>query len=135
MGRSLLILLDTHVVLWLAFEESRLSKAGKEAIDKARQDGRGMAVSDLTLFELTLAFQKKRLGLEISLESFLFEIEQRFAVLPITKLICVQALSFPPEYPKDPADRIIGATAVVHGLPLVTADQAIRRSGAVPTIW
>ena len=130
-----MILLDTHVVIWLSSDDPRLSTAAKDAIDQARQDGRGMAVSDFTLFELTLAFRKKRLGLEISLESFLFEIEQRFAVLPITKHICVQTLSFPPEYPKDPADRIIGATAVVHGFPLVTADQAIRKSRAVPTIW
>jgi PIN domain nuclease of toxin-antitoxin system len=56
-------------------------------------------------------------------------------VLPITHDVCVQALAFPPDYPKDPADRIIGATAVSHGLTLVTADRAIRQSGAVPTIW
>jgi PIN domain nuclease of toxin-antitoxin system len=47
----------------------------------------------------------------------------------------VQTLAFPPDYPKDPADRIIGATAVVQGLPLVTADRAIRESGAVTTVW
>jgi len=36
---------------------------------------------------------------------------------------------------KDPADRIIGATALVEGLTLITADRAIRRSRAVRTIW
>jgi PIN domain nuclease of toxin-antitoxin system len=62
-------------------------------------------------------------------------VERRFAVLPITGRICVQAFEFPVNYPKDPADRIIGATAVIEGLKLVTADQAIRQSKAVPTIW
>lgn len=135
MGRPVLILLDTHVVLWLAFDESRLSAAAKNAIEETRQNESGMAISDFTLFELTLAFQKKRLGLEISLESLLVEVEQRFTVLPITRHVCAQTLTLPPEYPKDPADKVIGATALVHGLSLVTADRQIRKSRAVPTIW
>ena len=135
MGRSLLILLDTHVVLWLAFEEARVSKRAKNSIDEARQRDHGLAVSDFTLYEITIASRKKRIGIDISLESFLYEVERRFVVLPITREVCVQTLAFPPSYPKDPADRIIGATALVHGLTLVTADQAIRKSGVVPTIW
>ncbi len=135
MGRSLLILLDTHVVIWLASDDPRLSQKAKTAITEARQSEQGLAISDFTLFELTMASRKKRIGIEISIESFLYEVERRFVVLPITRDVCVQTLAFPPGYPKDPADRIIGATALVQGLTLVTADQAIRKSGAVPTIW
>ena len=135
MGRPLLILVDTHVVLWLAFDETRLSKKAKASIDRARQSERGLAISDFSLIELTLSMQKKRFRIDVSLESFLYEVEQKFVVLPITRAVCVQTLAFPPDYPNDPADRIIGATAVVQGLTLVTADQAIRKSGAVPTIW
>ena len=135
MGRPLLILVDTHVVLWLAFDETRLSKKAKASIDRARQSERGLAISDFSLIELTMSFQKKRFRIDVSLESFLYEVEQKFVVLPITRSVCVQTLAFPPHYPNDPADRIIGATAVVQGLTLVTADQAIRKSGAVPTIW
>ena len=135
MGRPLLILVDTHVVLWLAFDETRLSKKAKAAIDRARHSDRGLAISNFSLLELTMAFQKKRFGIDISLESFLYEVEQKFVVLPITRAVCVQTLAFPSDYPKDPADRIIGATALVQGLTLVTADQAIRKSGVVPTIW
>ena len=134
MGRPLLILLDTHVVLWLAFDESRISGHAKTAIDEARQGERGMAISDFTLFELTMASRKKRLFINISLESFLYD-EQRFVVLPITRPVCVQTLALPPDYPKDPADRIIGATAIVEGMSLLTADREIRKCRAVPTIW
>ena len=130
-----MILLDTHAVVWLAFEEDRLSQNAKAAIDQARQGQQGLAVSDFTLFELVMVFRKKRIGINISLESFLNEVEQRFVVLPITRDVCVQTLAFPANYPKDPADRIIGATAVVHGRKLVTADRAIRESRAVPTVW
>ena len=135
MGRPLLILVDTHVVLWLAFDEIRISNKAKASIDRARQSESGLAISDFTLLELTMAFQKKRFGIDISLESFLYEVEQKFVLLPITRPVCAQTLAFPAGYPKDLADRIIGATALVHGLTLVTADQAIRKSGAVPTIW
>ena len=44
-------------------------------------------------------------------------------------------MGLPAVYPKDPADRIIGATALVEGLPLLTADRAIRGSKTVETIW
>lgn len=130
-----MILVDTHVVLWLAFDEIRISNKAKASINRARQSESGLAISDFTLLELTIAFQKKRFGIDISLESFLYEVEQKFVLLPITRPVCVQTLAFPADYPKDPADRIIGATALVHGLTLMTADQAIRKSGAVPTIW
>jgi PIN domain nuclease of toxin-antitoxin system len=129
------ILLDTHVVVWLAFDPSRLSKQARLAIDDAREKGDGLAVSDITLLELTTLVDKGRIRLDISLESFLREVETRFVVLPITGRACVRALGLPAAYPQDPADRMIGATALVEGLPLLTADREIRRSKAVHTIW
>ena len=68
-------------------------------------------------------------------ELLLRENKDRFVILPITANIALQAFELPPGYPKDPADRIIGATALVEDIPLVTADREIRRSKAVPTIW
>ena len=130
-----MILLDTHVIVWLASDERRLSRTAKAAIDEARQGNSGLAISDFTLYELSLLSRKKLIGLVISLELFLSEIEKRFVVLPITGQVCVSALSLPVGYPKDPADRIIGATALVEGIPLVTADREIRNSRALPTIW
>jgi PIN domain nuclease of toxin-antitoxin system len=129
------ILVDTHVVVWLAFDPSQLSKNARAAIDDARENGDGLAISDITLLELTTLSSKKRIRLEISLESFLREVEARFVVLPITSRTCVRALGLPQAYPKDPADRIIGATALVEGMSLLTADREIRRSRALHTIW
>jgi PIN domain nuclease of toxin-antitoxin system len=129
------ILVDTHVVVWLAFDKDQISSKARTAIDDARKNTDGLAISDVTLLELATLASKGRIRLDISLESFLQEVESRFIVLPISGRACARAMGFPASYPKDPADRIIGATALVEGLCLLTADRGIRRSRTVQTIW
>jgi PIN domain nuclease of toxin-antitoxin system len=135
MGQSQMILLDTHVVLWLTTAPTNLSGKAKSAIEEARKNGDGLAISDITLLELATLATKGRIQVGISLESFLREIEARFVVLPISGRACARAMGLPTGYPKDPADRVIGATALVEGLPLITADREIHRSRVVHTIW
>jgi PIN domain nuclease of toxin-antitoxin system len=135
MGRSLLILLDTHVVIWLAQDYKRISIAARAAIEDARNQDRGLAVSDITLVEIARLASHGRINLIPDVETVLSEIERRFVILPITSRIAMQAFALPANYPKDPVDRVIGATALIEDLNLVTADQAIRHSKAVPTIW
>ena len=130
-----MILVDTHVVVWLAFDQNQLSKRARGAIDDARKNGDGLAISDITLLELAALVSKGRVRLDISLESFLQEIEARFIVLSISGRACARIMGLPTAYPKDPADRIIGATALVEGLALITADREIIRSKVVHTIW
>jgi len=129
------ILVDTHVVAWLACDQNQISKKARAAIDHARAHADGLAISDITLLELATLASKGRIRLDISLESFLQEVESRFAVLPINGRICARVIGLPATYPKDPADRVIGATALVEGLSLVTADREIRRSRTIQTIW
>jgi PIN domain nuclease of toxin-antitoxin system len=134
-GQSGVILVDTHVVAWLAFHQDQLSKKAREVIDEARKSKGGLAISGITLLELATLARKGRLHLNMTLESFLQEVESRFVVLPISSRACARIVELSANYPKDPADRIIGATALVEGLTLLTADREIRRSKAVPTIW
>jgi len=129
------ILVDTHVVVWLAFDQDQISRKARTAVDDARKNGDGLAISDITLLELATLASKGRIRLDISLESFLQEVESRFIVLPISGRACARAMGLPATYPKDPADRIIGATALVEGLSLLTADREIRRSKTIRTIW
>jgi PIN domain nuclease of toxin-antitoxin system len=135
MGRPLLILLDTNVVLWVAFDADRLSKKAKQTIEEARRTGRGLAISDMTLLELAMLASKGSIRLNVSAESFLSQVETSFSVLPMSAQICACAFALPPKYFKDPADRIIAGTALAEGLTLITADREIRKSGVVPTIW
>ena len=66
-----MILVDTHVVAWLAFDADRLSRKARAAIDDARKKGGGLAISDITLLELATLASKARIHLDISLESVL----------------------------------------------------------------
>jgi PIN domain nuclease of toxin-antitoxin system len=129
------VLVDTHVVLWLAFEEDKISKNAWTAIREARRESEGLAICDMTLLELAMVAGRGRVRLKISVESFLQEVDAMFVTIPITVNACAQAIHLPSNYPKDPADRIIGATAIVNGMPLITADRAIRDAKAFPTIW
>jgi len=85
--------------------------------------------------EIAQLRHRRRINFPVGLESFLEEVERRFRVFPITRNIAMQAFDLPPNYPNDPVDRIIGATALIEDIPLITADREIRKSRAVPTIW
>jgi PIN domain nuclease of toxin-antitoxin system len=129
------ILLDTHVVIWLAQDHERISPAAHSAIKESRKKERGLAICGITLIETARLASHKRVNLVPDLETFLSDLEQRLIVLPVTANIALQAFELPSSFPKDPVDRIIAATALVEDIPLLTADREIRRSRAVPTIW
>lgn len=130
-----MILLDTHVLVWLVSEPAKLSRNASAAIQESRASGEGLAIVDITLLELAGLAGKGRIQLGMSAESLLDRLQSQFVVRPITARACAKTLELPAGYPRDPADRIIGATALVEGLRLVTADRNIRRSKAIPTIW
>jgi PIN domain nuclease of toxin-antitoxin system len=129
------ILLDTHVVLWLALEPDKISRQAHAAMEAQRTNGEALAICDISLAELATSYGKRRYSLTVPFDIFLEETESRFAVIAITARIAARTLALPASYPHDPADRLIGAAALIHGLPLVTADRAIRRSKALRTIW
>jgi len=129
------ILLDTHVLLWLISDLEKLSATARKRLLDARSEGEALAISCITLWEIALLTGKNRIEVATTLESLLQELEIHFSVLPITSGTCLRAQEFPPEYPWDPVDRIIGATAVAEGLTLITADRKILASKAVQSLW
>lgn len=129
-----MILLDTHVLLWLANEPERLSKTARDTIADARRTG-GIAVATMTLWELAWIAENHRVVISGSVEKFVRETVSPVIVKPMTPEIVAVAVHLPSSFPKDPADRAITATAIAEDMQLVTADQRIRKSGIVRTIW
>ena len=131
-----MILLDTHVVLILISNPKQLSKAATRAMRKA-EAADGVAIASITLWEIALLIYDRRVVLEGSTESILRQIAGRpdLSVLELTPEIAALAYQFPPDFPYDPADRIIAATARAHGLPLVTKDRRMQESRLLRTIW
>lgn len=78
---------------------------------------------------------KKKIAPDVPLSEYLGKVESLYTVLPIDARVAERSMQFTKKFPKDPADRIIGATALVHQLSLITADEPILRSGEVPCIW
>ena len=130
-----MILLDTHVLVWLVLDPVRLSSKATLAIRDARKGGDGLGISGITLYEIAILAGKERIEIRTSLERFLQQVEDHFIVRPITGKVCLETQRLPKSYPADPMDRIIGATAIAEGMPLITADKQIRESKAVVTIW
>ncbi len=129
-----MILLDTHVVAWAADDPKRLTRDAASAIRRARR-GEGLAVSGITLWELAQLVARGRVQVFGSVETSVRALIEDMTVLPITPEIAALAAEFPDDYPRDPADRLIGATARAEGITLVTRDERIRRSPLIRTVW
>lgn len=131
-----MILLDTHAWFWLGARPERLTAAARAAIDRALKSG-GIAIASVTLVEMAAWMGRGRLLATGSPETALADLVQSTAVIvkEITPTIATLAVRFPREFVRDPADRIIAATAQAEGLPLVTRDVKLRASRLVETVW
>lgn len=126
-----MILLDTHILIWLLIAPEKLSPKARKAIAAARKVG-PLALSAISLWEIAWLAENKRIEIDISVESFVKKCASYVQVLAISSEIAVRSVQFPDSYPKDPLDRIIGATAIVEGIRLLTHDTQIANSRLVP---
>ena len=111
-----MILLDTHVLIWMSSDPKRLSQKARDAIREAREKT-GVAVASITLWELAWLAENGRVQVSVGVESFIRETVSRVILRPLTPAIAAVAVRMPSAYPRDPADRIIGATAIAEGMP------------------
>lgn len=120
-----MIILDTHIWLWWNQDTPQITKQQKEIIDNYRLEGIG--ISAISLIEISRLVERGRLILPKSLKEW-FSIalaENGVLLIPITPAIAIEAYSLPDEFHKDPADRIIVATARIYDCPLMTIDRNI----------
>ena len=129
-----MILLDTHVLVWAVAEPRRLSPPAAAAIRKARRED-GVAVAAISLWELAALLARGRIQAFGTVEASVRLLVEGVTIRPLTVEIAALATQFPQEFPRDPADRLIGATARAEGLLLVTRNDKIRRSPLLQTLW
>lgn len=130
-----MIVLDTHVVLWLGESPEKVSLPAKRAIQELESKGQKLIIAGQSLYEIAWGVVRGRILSSLPVEELLAEVERRFIVRPLTPQIALAAAQLPVSFPSDPFDRIIAATAIVERIPLLTVDQNILRSRALRTIW
>ena len=131
-----MIVLDTHVWLWLCLEPRRLSAAAASAIQRAARAG-GLAIASISLWEIAMMVARGVVVPQGTCEAWLAALVDRSGVIvkEITPAVATLATQFPVRFPADPADRLIAATARAEGLQLVSRDAKMRASALVETVW
>jgi PIN domain nuclease of toxin-antitoxin system len=116
------VLLDSHVLHWWSAEPDRLSAVARTAVLEADE----LAVASITWFELAWLADQERINVSIPISTWLEGLSAQVRTVGTTPAIALAAVALPSSFPGDPADRLIYATAVEHGWPLVTKDRRLR---------
>lgn len=131
-----MIVLDTHTLVWWVTGDATLSKKAKSVIER-EHDGGEIIVSAISAWEITMLVEKDRLVLSMDVSSWLATVAEIEGVkfLPVDVEIANKSVVLPGEFHKDPADRMIVATARKLAAPVVTKDEKIQSYPHVKTIW
>lgn len=131
-----MIVLDTHALVWWVTGDAELSANARAAIKKELNGGE-IIVSSISAWEIAMLVAREKLVLTVDVDAWLAAVAEIEVVrfVPVNNEIAVKSVSLPGEFHKDPADRMIVATARVLAVPLVTKDEKMRAYPHVKTIW
>ncbi|MFN2221672.1 MAG: type II toxin-antitoxin system VapC family toxin [Candidatus Promineifilaceae bacterium] len=130
------VVADTHAVLWYLYNDSRLSAMAINVMDVADQAGDQIAIASVTLAEVAYLVEKGRIH-ALSFERVVTALEQVNATLveiPFDRTTARAMRQIDRNQVPDLPDRIVAATALHLGVPVVSRDRKIR-SSIVTTIW
>jgi len=125
-------LLDTHVVVRWVIEPQKLSRDQRRTLEAAAARREIVALSAVSLLEIAALEERGRIRVDVREIFRVLQSELTFQILPITFEIAEESATLTAL--RDPADRAIVATALVHGLRLFTSDQRIIDSKLVPVV-
>jgi len=127
---------DTHAALWYVFGDPRLSGPAKSAFDEAVNSRRKIVVSVISLAEVVYLVEKGRLPASAyaDLQKALHDPDHVLQEAPVTAEIIDAMLEVSRVDIPDMPDRIVAATAVYFGVPVISRDGRIRASN-VQTVW
>ena len=131
-----MIVVDTHIIIWNALKPEMLSGKAEKAISVANNSD-GIIFCEISLWEIAMLMHKERLSIDIEYTEFIQLIieSNKYVFRGITPEIAWLSTDLFSDIEKDPVDRIIAATSIIENADLVTADNELRQSKKVATIW
>jgi PIN domain nuclease of toxin-antitoxin system len=131
-----MIVLDTHAWVWFLSNPELLSKKAKRYVDAAVKEN-AIMISSISVWEVALLVARKRLILTLELSDWIAKSEMLpfFKFVPVDNSVAIKSVNLPQPLHRDLADRIIIATAISLGAPIVTKDEKILNYPHVQTIW
>ena len=130
-----MIVLDTHVWWWSISEPAQLSRKARQFIMKIPPEQR--AIASISIWEFAMMVTRGRIEMTISPDEWLdYAINKTgLMILELNSKIAWESCNLPGNFHKDPADRIIVATARVSRSQLITKDQKIIEYPHVTAVW
>jgi len=128
--------MDTCAIIWDALEPSKFTQKATKALENADKHN-ALIISDISLWEISMLIKRHRLEIDTTAANFLnlFLQSRNISVQSTSPEISELSVNFGDEINKAPADRIIAATSVILNAQLVTADENLRKSDLLETIW
>lgn len=116
------VLLDTHALHWWTADPNRLSPTATAVLETADE----LAVAAMTWYELAWLATRRRIVVDRPIRAWLLDLAVYVRTIGVSPAVAIIAAELPETFPGDPADRLIYATAIEHGLQLVTKDRRMH---------
>jgi len=128
-----MIVIDTHILLWWQLNDDSLNLSYREILDRPNEI---VGISAVSLMEIICLYDRQRINLPEIPELWIARImaEPKIVVIPISANIAIDAFRLSDEFHKDPADRLIVASARVLNCPLMSQDSKISAYSHVQLI-
>ena len=129
-------LVDTHILAWWVLDLPHLSTPQTNLLKELQETNQPVGLSSISLREMAFMIHRGRVEVDASLEVWLDSLDSHplLTVFPLTTKIAAESVRLGDDFPNDPADQIIVATARCHDLTLITADERIRKWGKVRVV-
>jgi len=130
------IVLDTHAWVWWLNDPQVLPNRARQAVREAAAD-RAVYVSAISTWEVALLAGRNRIRFTMVAQDWVMRSEALpfLHFVPVDNAIAIRAVRLAEPFHKDPADRIIVATAMMMGAPIVSSDSRILQYPHVQAIW
>ncbi|MBI2403586.1 MAG: type II toxin-antitoxin system VapC family toxin [Gemmatimonadetes bacterium] len=132
-----MIVLDTHALVWWVSDPERIPAKARREIGRTVKGGDAVVVSSISVWEVTMLVARGRLQLTVDVETWIAHVEALPFVqfVPVDNRVAIRAVRLEGFRHRDPADRMIVATALGLGATLVTADERLQAYHPVKTLW